>query len=128
MSSKSICLGDVAPRSTEREEKDVLSLSVSVAKEERKELKANDRKTYHKVKETCTKGIDSKFTQLKAIDENSPIEHFESVYSVVTRFDDLQESLRSNDMIGVFTIAYPLTQMTVADHSILPLQLIFFTI
>ena len=68
-------------------------------------MKVNDKKTYYKVRESCTKGIDSKFTQLKAIDENSPIEHFESVYSVVTRFDDLQESLRVNDMIGVFKIA-----------------------
>ena len=95
----------VAPLSTKRDKDAVLSLSVSVRKEDRKDLKEKDKKTYQKVKENGTKGIENKFTQLKAIDENSPIEHFESVYSVVTRLDDLQESLRVNDEIGVFTIA-----------------------
>ena len=99
-------LGDgVTPLTTKRDEQEVLTLGVSVAKEERKDLKKNDKKTYYKVKESCVKGIENKFTQLKPIDENSQIEAFESVYSVVSRFDDLQESLRTNDMIGVFTIA-----------------------
>ena len=95
----------VEKRSTRRDKNDILSIGISVSKEERENLKNSDKKTYYKVRESCTKGIVNKFTQLKAIDENSPIEHFESVYSVVTRFDDLQESLRVNDMIGVFTIA-----------------------
>ena len=99
-------LGDgVSPLTKKRDEGEILSLGVSVAKEERKELKKNDKKTYYKVKENCVKGIENKFTQLKPIDEHSPVEAFESVYSVVSRFDDLQESLKTNDMIGVFTIA-----------------------
>ena len=99
-------LGDgVNPLTTKRDEKEVLTLGVSVAKEERKDLKKNDKKTYYKVKESCVKGIENKFTQLKPIDENSPVEAFESVYSVVSRFDDLQECLRTNDMIGIFSIA-----------------------
>lgn len=103
--SKSPWLGDIVPRSTKRDDDDIFGLGISVSKLEREKLKVNDKKTYYKVQESCTKGIESKFTQLKAIDENSPIDHFESVYSVVTRFDDLQESLRRNDMIDVFTIA-----------------------
>ena len=103
-STMSSILG-VAPLGQKRKEKDVLTLGISVAKEERGDLKLKDKKTYYKVKESCAKGIENKFTQLKPIDENSPVEHFESVYSVVSRFDDLQESLRTNDMIGVFTIA-----------------------
>ena len=95
----------VKKRTTRRDENDILSIGISVSKEEREDLKTNDKKTYYKVRESCTKGIVNKFTQLKAIDENSPIEYFESVYLVVTHFDDLQESLRVNDMIGFFAIA-----------------------
>ena len=82
-------LGGEDPLDTKREEKDVLGIGISVARKEREELKKKDKKTYYKVRENCVKGIENKFTQLKSIDENSPIEHFESIYSVVTRFDDL---------------------------------------
>ena len=98
-------LGGATPRTTKRNQDDIFGLGISVKKEERENLKTTDKKTYYKVRENCTKGIENKFTQLKSIDENSPIDHFESVYSVVTRFDDLQESLRTNDMLDVFTIA-----------------------
>ena len=47
----------------------------------------------------------NKFTQLKAIDEKATMEHLESVYSVVTRFDDLRDELLKSDMLDVFTIA-----------------------
>ena len=98
-------LGGVTPRLTACKKDDIFGLGISVTKEEREFLKSSDKKTYYKVRENCVKGIENKFTQLKSIDENSPIDHFESVYSVVTRFDDLQESLRTNDMLDVFTIA-----------------------
>ena len=98
-------LGGKAPRSNKRTDDDIFGLGIGVTKEERADLKKNDKKTYHKVRENCTAGISNKFTQLKLIDKNSPIDHFESVYSVVTRFDDLQESLRKGDMLDVFTIA-----------------------
>ena len=104
MNTGSKWLGGEDPLDTKREEKDVLGIGISVARKEREQLKQTDKKTYYKVRENCVKGIENKFTQLKSIDENSPIEHFESIYSVVTRFDDLQESLRTNDMIDVFTI------------------------
>ena len=98
-------LGGKVPRTAKRTDDDIFGLGIGVTKEERAELKKNDKKTYHKVRENCISGISNKFTQLKSIDENSPIDHFESVYSVVTRFDDLQESLRKSDMLDVFTIA-----------------------
>lgn len=98
-------LGGTTPRLTKRNEDDIFGLGISVAKSEREILKNTDKKTYYKIKEKCVEGIKNKFTQLKPIDENSPIDHFESVYSVVTRFDDLQQSLRTNDMLDVFTIA-----------------------
>lgn len=97
-------LGGSTPRVTKRNDDDIFGLGISVAKGERELLKTSDKKTYYKIRESCVKGIENKFTQLKAIDENSPIDHFESVYLVVTRFDDLQQSLRSNDMLDVFII------------------------
>ena len=101
----SVWLGGATPRSKKRDDSDIFGLGVSVTKHEREALKKTDKKTYYKVKESCIKGIENKFTQLKPIDENSPIDHFESVYSVVTRFDDLQQALQKNDLIDVFTIA-----------------------
>ena len=98
-------LGGVTPRSAKRSDDDIFGIGIIVKKEEREYLKVNDKKTYFKVRENCTKGINNKFTQLKSIDENSPIDHFESIYSIVTRFDDLQDSLRVNDMLDVFCIA-----------------------
>ena len=98
-------LGGETPLSNKRDDEDIFGLGLSVAKTERKALKNSDKKTYYKIRENCVKGIPNKFTQLKSIDEDSPVDHFESVYSVVTRFDDLQESLRKNDMLDVFTIA-----------------------
>ena len=88
-----------------REELEVLGIGISVRKKQGAALKTPGKKTYYKVRDSCIKGINSKFTLLKAIDKNSPIEHFESIYSIVDRFDDLQESLRTNDIIDVFTIA-----------------------
>lgn len=102
--SASKWLGGKTPRTNKRSEDEIYGLGIGVTKEEREALKTSDKKTYHKIRESCTKGIENKFTQLKSIDENSPIDHFESVYSVVTRFDDLQESLRKGDMLDVFTI------------------------
>ena len=66
-------LGNEKPLDLKRGEAEVLSIGISVGKKERTVLKTSDKKTYYKVRDTCTKGIDSKFTQLKAIDENSPI-------------------------------------------------------
>ena len=93
ISSGNAWLGGKPPRSPKHNSDDIFGLGLSVSKTERAELKKSDKKTYYKVRENCVKGIPNKFTQLKSIDENSPVEHFESVYSVVTRFDDLQETL-----------------------------------
>ena len=98
-------LGGSTPRMIRRTTEDIFGIGISVKKEERKDLKKNDKKTFYKVRENCVKGIVNKFTQLKSINENSPVDHFESMHSVVTRFDDLQESLRVNDMLDVFKIA-----------------------
>jgi hypothetical protein len=104
-SSRNNWLGGESPRSNKQTSDDIFGLGLSVSKTKREDLKENDKKTYYKVRENCVKGIPNKFTQLKLINENSPIDHFESVYSVVTRFDDLQDALRRNDMLDVFTIA-----------------------
>ncbi len=89
----SLWLGGETPLSNKRDDEDIFGLGLSVAKTKRKALKNSDKKTYYKIRENCVKGIPNKFTQLKSIDEDSPVDHFESVYSVVTRFDDLQKSL-----------------------------------
>lgn len=98
-------LGGIEAQSVKRTTEEIEAVGISVKKTERADLKKNDKKTYYKIRENCVEGIKNKFTQLKPIDENSPVEHFESIYSVVTRFDDLQDSLKKNDMIDVFTIA-----------------------
>ena len=72
-SNNSKWLDGTKPRDTARKKDEVMGLGISVTKEEREKLKSQDKKTYYKVRETCTKGIPNKFTQLKAIDENSPI-------------------------------------------------------
>jgi hypothetical protein len=98
-------LGGTPLQMIQQTTEDIFGIGISVKKEERKELKKNDKKAFYKVRENCVKGIVNKFTQLKSINENSPINHFESVYSVVTCFDDLQQSLQVNDMLDVFSIA-----------------------
>jgi hypothetical protein len=65
-------LGGSTPWTTKHTSDDIFGLGISVTKEERENLKTSDKKTYYKVRENCTKGINNKFTQLKLIDKNSP--------------------------------------------------------
>ena len=97
-------LGGETPRTTARSTLEVANVGIGVTKKDRDALKTSDKKAYYKVRDSAIKGLSTKFTQLQAIDEKSSIEHFEKVYSVVTRFDDLKSNMTTNDIIDVFTI------------------------
>ena len=97
-------LGGETPRTTARSDLEVANVGIGVTKKDRATLKTNDKKSYYKVRDSAIKGLTTKFTQLQAIDKKSSVEHFEKVYSVVTRFDDLKSNMITNDVIDVFTI------------------------
>jgi hypothetical protein len=57
------------------------------------------------VRDTAIEGMKDKFTQLTSIDEKSSVDHLAKVYSVVTRFADLEKLMVQNDMDNVvFTV------------------------
>ena len=55
--------------------------------------------------------MSSKFTFLKGIDKKATMEHLESVYSVITRFEVLKTQITANDMLEVFQIPSGFTKV-----------------
>lgn len=100
----SVWLGGANPRTSPRSTTELAGVGIGIVKEDRAALKKNDKKSYQKLRETAVAEMKNKFKQLKAIDAKATMEHLESVYSVVTRFDDLKQELIKSDMIDVFTI------------------------
>ena len=97
-------LGGIAPLATARNSTELSSVGLGVSKTDREAIKANDKKTYYKIRDFAIKGMTSKFSQLKSIDEKASVVHMEAVYSVMTRFSDLRTQIEQNDMYDVFTI------------------------
>ena len=117
----SIWLGGETPRSTARDATELTSVGLGVKKTDREDLKTNDKNSYYKVREAAVEGMKNKFTLLKGINENATMEHLESVYSVITRFEDLKTQVIANDMLDVFSI--PLLQHPMQPNLIsLPMQ------
>ena len=108
----SIWLGGETPRTTARNQLEVTNVGIGVTKKDRAALQSNDKKGYYKVRDAAITGLTTKFIQLQAIDEKSSIEHFEKVYSVVTKFDNLKRHMVTNDMIDVFSIPSTFTLNT----------------
>ena len=100
----SIWLGGETPLTTARTQAQVAGIGIGVSKGDRAALKANNKKTYYKVRDNAIEGMESKFSILDAIDEKAKVEHLSAVYSIVTRFDDLRIQMANNDMSDVFTI------------------------
>lgn len=97
-------LGGETPRTVARTSDEVAEVGLGVGKKDRAALKIKDKKSYYKVRDNAIKGMTTKFTHLKSIDEKASIEHFEAVYSVITRFEDLSNQMIKNDLIDVFSI------------------------
>jgi hypothetical protein len=97
-------LGGETPRTLARTSDEVAGVGLGVGKKDRASLKIKDKKSYYKVRDNAIEGMKTKFTHLKAIDEKASVEHFEAVYSVITRFEDLSNQMIKNDMIDVFSI------------------------
>lgn len=97
-------LGGETPRLNARTTDEVAGVGIGVGKKERTKLKLSDKKSYYKIRDTAIEGMKAKFTHLKPIDEKASVEHFEAVYSVVTRFEDLNYQMGKNDMNDVFNI------------------------
>jgi hypothetical protein len=97
-------LGGETPRTNARTIDEVAGVGIGVGKKERTKLKLSDKKSYYKVRDAAIEGMKAKFTHLKPIDEKASVEHFEAVYSVVTRFEDLSYQMGKNDMSDVFNI------------------------
>ena len=97
-------LGGEIPRENARTTDEVAGVGIGVGKKDRSKLKASDKKSYYKVHDTAIEGMKAKFSHLKPIDEKASVEHFEAVYSVVTRFEDLNNQMSKNDMDDVFNI------------------------
>ena len=108
-------LGGETPRSQARTLQEVSHVGIGVNKRNREQLKQTDRKSYYKVKESTVAGMESKFTQLKEIDQNASVEHFKMVYSVITRFEDLQAQMIKNDLADVFTIPSAFSYDTITN-------------
>ena len=102
--SGSTWLGGEVPRTAARDTTELSSVGLGVKKTDREALRLSDKKSYYKVRETAILGMTTKFTLLKGIDEKATVEHLESVYSIVTRFEDLRTQVIANDMIDVFSI------------------------
>ena len=94
----------VDARSKPRDESEITGLGLGVKKTDRAALCSSDKKGYYKVRDAAIEGMSSKFTLLKGIDEKATMDHLESVYSVITRFEDLKTQITANDTIDVFTI------------------------
>ena len=101
---ESLFLGGEKLRDTPRPHEELTSLGLGVKKTDRAGLQSTDKKGYYKVRDTAIEGLPSKFTLLKGISETATMEHFESVYSVVTCFEDLKTKIVDSDMIDVFSI------------------------
>ena len=97
-------LGGETPRTQAQTRTELRGIGIGVGKKDREDLKKNDKKTYYKVRDTAISGMDSKFSILDAIDEKATVEHLSSVYSIVTRFDDLKTQIMTADMDDIFTI------------------------
>jgi hypothetical protein len=97
-------LGGETPRTQARTSDEVAGVGLGVGKKDRAALKLKDKKSYYKVRDNAIEGMKTKFTHLKSIDEKASVEHFEAVYSVITRFEDLSNQMIKNDMIDVFSI------------------------
>ena len=69
-------------------------------------MKATNLKAYEKLKqqEEAMKGIEPKFELLKAIEEGSKHEGFESVYDIISKTATFGRSLKESDMMDVFKI------------------------
>lgn len=97
-------LGGETPRSTARNTEELAGIGIGVSKKDRKDLHDKDKKTYYKIRDNAIQGMESKFSLLESIDEKNTMDHLSSVYSIVTRLDELRTHLGNNDMLDVFTI------------------------
>ena len=102
--STSTWLGGSKIRATAQTPSEVSGLGLGVRKTDREDLKANDKKGYYKVRDSAIEGMTNKFSILKGIDEKATMEHLESVYSVITRFEDLKTQIIAHDLGDVFSV------------------------
>jgi hypothetical protein len=127
LTSGSLWLGGEKPRILARTRDEVAGVGLGVGKKDRASLKIKDKKSYYKVRDNAIEGMKTKFTHLKAIDEKASVEHFEAIYSVITRFEDLSNQMIKNDMIDVFSIPSSFVSDSSGNHipssSATPIQL-----
>ena len=106
----SVWLGGENIRDKARDSDELTTIGLGVKKTDREELQQKDKKAYYKVRDSAIEGMTNKFSLLKGISKSATMEHLESVYCVVTCFEDLKSKILANDMLDVFTIPSSFSQ------------------
>jgi uncharacterized protein Smg (DUF494 family) len=97
-------LGGKSPKTTMRNDEEIMSNAVVCNQEERSEMRKEDRKAYQKLQENCEKGLPIKFTLQKMIDFQAKTDQLKEITSVMQNVEALRTALVKRDMISVFKI------------------------
>ena len=91
-------------RTTDRTPQELSTEAKLYPKENRDTLKKKDAKSYQRMVEKASEGMDTKFSLLEPITETSGPERLKKSYNVMTRMKELKKSLQDNDLDDVFII------------------------